>query len=341
MSIKLSSRFAIIIRMYDKIYYVKEQPSKPSKKIKQLKYFFLLSVFLFTVNVFANIFIYPTVAKGSVFVSPLARDIIQKTVSFINSQENSGQIEKIVKEVLENNTDNYGIVIKNLKTGERYYLNNDKIFDTASLYKLWVMAVVFKQIDEGKLKEADVLSDEVKSLNMKFNISTESADLTEGTVTLQVGNALQKMIIISDNYSALLLTQRIGVENLAHFLSENNFNDSKVGTAIQNPKTSARDIASFLDKLYHDKLNNNSSSKKMLDLLKKQQLNGKIPKYIDNSIDIAHKTGELGAVSHDAGIIYGAKSNFIIVVLSTSSNQAVANEKISLISKKVYDYFSK
>jgi beta-lactamase class A len=327
--------------VFEKRYYLKQEQKQPSRVFKFIRYVILISILLFTVNVFSNIFIYPTVSRGSLFVSPLAQDIIQKTVSFINSQENSKQLEFIADDSLGKDSSNFGIVIKNLKTGERYYLNEDKIYNTASLYKLWVMAVVIQKLDKGEFKDTDVLSDSISQLNTDFNIASDSADLTNGVISLTVDNALTRMIMFSDNYSAMLLTQKVKLANVTQFLNDNNFNDSKVGTDAQNPKSSARDIASFFDKLYHDKLNDSSSSKRMLDLLKKQQLNGKIPKYISNEVDIAHKTGELGLVSHDAGIVYTKKGDYIIVVMSQTNNPAQANEEIATLSKHVYEYFIK
>ena len=149
------------------------------------------------------------------------------------------------------------------------------------------------------------------------------------------------MITISDNYSALLLIDKVKLDNVTRFLTENNFNDSRVGTLNDNPKTSARDIAAFFDKLYHDRLGDEPASKEMLELLKKQQLNSKIPKNIDENVVIAHKTGELGGISHDGGIVYGEKSDYVIVILSSTNNSLGANAKIVEISSQVYEYFAK
>lgn len=71
------------------------------------------------------------------------------------------------------------------------------------------MATVYKQIKDGKLTEDQVLSKDVDTLNEKFNIDPDSAELTNGTITLTVGAALNQMITISHNYAVLLLTQKV------------------------------------------------------------------------------------------------------------------------------------
>jgi beta-lactamase class A len=76
-----------------------------------------------------------------------------------------------------------------------------------------------------------------------------------------------------------------------------------------------------------------------LTLLKAQKLNNKLPKELPKNTVIAHKTGELDMVSHDAGIVYAQNGNYIIVVMSETSLPVAANERIADISKGVYEYF--
>ncbi len=325
--------------MYEITYYNKIQRRPFLGKKKYFKFFLSIALIVFVSYFLFNKFIAKTPDEETLFISPLA-NIIQKTTSFINSQQNSEELEKIVKTIFKDDN-NFGIVIKNLKTGERYYLNEDKTFETASLYKLWVMATVFNQIQNGKLKETDILSKDVSELNKDFNIASESAELTEGTITWPVQNAIEQMIIISDNYSALLLTERIGLSNVAAFLENNGFLQSKAGTDNNNPISTASDMALFWEKLYGGQLANKAYTDKMLDLLKRQSLGGKIPKNLPQDTVIAHKTGELGGISHDAGIVYTDKGNYIIVIMSETSKPLDANENIANISKEVYGYFTK
>ena len=79
----------------------------------------------------------------------------------------------------------------------------------------------------------------------------------------------------------------------------------------------------------------------MLDLLKKQKLNNKLPANLPEGVEIAHKTGEIGYFTHDAGIVYTSKGDYIIVVLSQSDMPSAAEDRIASISKNVYDYFQK
>lgn len=230
-------------------------------------------------------------------------------------------LKDIVATALAGSTGTYGVVVENLKTGEGYNLNEHQVFEAGSLYKIWLMAEVFQQIEDGKLTEDQVLSEDVATLHQKFNISSDSAELKEGTVTLTVKDALNQMITISHNYAALLLAEKVKL------------------SLAQPATTTPSDIALFFEKLYKGELVSQDSSQKMIDLLKRQTLNDKLPKNLPKDVPIAHKTAEIGYFSHDGGIVFTPKGDYIIVILSESDYPPGAEERIAQISKGVYDYF--
>lgn len=245
-------------------------------------------------------------------------------------------LAQVVGESLEDARGTYGIVIKNLKTGESYVQNEERKFEAASLYKLWVLGTTYKQLREGRLSRDEVMTKDVKELNDIFEIGTESAELAEGTVTMNVEDAIDKMITISDNYAALLLVSKIRNSNVSSFMREQGFSSSRLG---EPPTTTSQDVSLFFEKLYRGTMVDGDSSRKMLELLSHQKLNDRIPKYLPNGIEVAHKTGEIGGFKHDAGIIF-AKDPILIVVLSESNSPQGAAERMALLSRDVFNYFS-
>lgn len=269
-------------------------------------------------------------------ISPLS-DI----VSFVALPFKNDALNNVVQDSLKGTKGTYGIFIKNLKTEEFYAQNEHTVFESGSLYKIWIMAIVFDQLRSGELKVDEELSEDIKVLNDKFNISSESAELTEGTIIFTVNQALKQMITISHNYASLLLTEKIRLSSVKTFLQKEGFDESTVGTDGSPPTSTPYDIALFFEKLYKGKLANPEDSNKMLSLLKGQKLNNKLPKYLPSGTIVAHKTGEIDFLTHDGGIVYGPKSDYIIVILSKTDLPAVSEERIADISKKVYDYFEK
>lgn len=301
---------------------------KIKKRLKRLLGLALVSVLfaLFAFSYFSKTF------KKTISNNPQAvpKSATQPTTS----------LEASVKEALIGTKGAYAVVVKSLKTPEVYFLNEHKSFEAGSLYKLWIMAESFEQIQNGSLKEDEILSEEVATLNNKFNISDEAAELTEGMVTLSVSDAINQMITISHNYAAMLLTRRIKLSTVDGFLQKNGFSESKVGINTDSPTTTAADIALFLEKLYKGGLANQENTNRMLNLLKSQTLNNKLPKLLPTDLVIAHKTGEIASFSHDSGIVFTPKGDYIIVVLSDTDMPSGAEERISQISKNVYEYFT-
>lgn len=309
-----------------------EQRQKRKRKLRGI-------VFIL-VAVLVAFFLYQSFA-GKNFPN-IATTSISKPQNVLSSPNviKPNSLKEAVEKSLEGTKGTYGVFIKNLKTNESFSINEHKIYEAGSLYKLWIMVTAFKKIERGSLADDEILSGDVAALNKKFNIDPDLAEQNEGEITLTVAAALEQMITISHNYASLLLTEKISLSQVASFLKENGFNESIVGINGESPSTTASDIALFFEKLYKGQLSSPESTQKMLDLLKRQKLNDKLPQGLPQGISIAHKTGEINYATHDAGIIFSEKGDYIVAVLSESDYPPGSEERIATISKAVYDYFN-
>ncbi len=277
------------------------------------------------------------------------REAFKEALAVIET-EKENPIESIVEDFLSDGED-YGVVVKNFKTGENFSYNENKVFESASLYKLWVMGVAFQKINDGVLNENETLSAPIIKLDEILtetkptpNISQEPTPAPSPSpeeskfVTMTAKDAIEKMITISDNYAALLIASRSGSLSVTNFLKEYEFNNSNFR---QPPKTTAKDLGKYFEKLYGGEIVNTDYSAEMIEIFKRQTINDRIPKYLPKGIAVAHKTGELKEYKHDGGIVFTKKGDYIIVVLSNTSDPAKASEKIAKFSKAIYDYFDK
>lgn len=213
----------------------------------------------------------------------------------------------ITEKYLINDYETYGVYIKNLKTGETYGYNQNLKFETASLYKLWIMGAVFEKISKGELSNS--------SSNQQ---------------------AIEKMITLSDNDSASLLVNEVGNSSIDGFLSEYKF----LSSSFENTPTSTpEDIGLFFNRLYHGEIVSPTYSLKMIDILKKQTINDRLPKYLPDEVTVAHKTGELDEYKNDGGIVSTNKGDYVIIVMSKTNDPYIAAEKIAKYSEAVYSYF--
>lgn len=272
----------------------------------------------------------------SVVILFLINQIFDINYQLISPNFKPNPLGKIVTNSLGGTQGSYAVVIKNFKTGEEFKMNEERIFEPGSLYKLWLMATVYQEIKEGRLTEETTLSDSIPRLNQSFGIT--DPELTEGGISQTVSLALNQMITISHNYSALLLAKEVGNSKMQAYLEDNGYPNSGTGDP---PKTTASDIALYFDRLYKKEVASPEYSDKMLEILKKQQLNNGLPKLLQEGTVVAHKTGDLGWFKHDAGIVFSPKGDYLIVVLSESDSPLGAQERIAQLSKDVFDYFNR
>src|SRR3989304_4985495 len=100
--------------------------------------------------------------KFQEIISPLASRLSETKNLFVGFAGES--LGEIVDSSLKGTRGTYAIVIKNFRSGESFSQNEKRIYEPASLYKLWVLGAAYKQIKEGKLNRDEIISRDIKDL---------------------------------------------------------------------------------------------------------------------------------------------------------------------------------
>lgn len=241
---------------------------------------------------------------------------------------------------------NVGVSIKNLNSGEIININEDEVFPSASTIKIVVMAEVLRRV-----KNNDFALDSLITLenSMKTGGDGILKELSSGhKFTLR--EIITLMIILSDNTAANLLIDIAGMDNvnkmaknlgMNHTILMRKMMDSAAVKAGRENHTCALDLTHILELIYNGKVIDNEYSSIMLDILKRQQVRGRLDLYLPDDILIAHKTGDLDRLEHDVGIVYLENCTYIISVLTneTPTNKD-GREIIGKISRMVYDKYN-
>ena len=117
------------------------------------------------------------------------------------------------------------------------------------------------------------------------------------------------------------------------------FDDEKAALGLEN-YICAKDIAILLEKMYNKELIDEKSSEEMINILKNQRLNGKIPFFIQSikpKVEIAHKTGEDTNITHDVGIVF-TDEPFILCFCGNNVNVPVYERLMQDITYDLYKY---
>ena len=94
-----------------------------------------------------------------------------------------------------------------------------------------------------------------------------------------------------------------------------------------------------MKKLLESIYRNEDSMTEVLDILKRQLCNDLIPHLIPEDTVIAHKTGGLPDVMHDAGILYGKEPVLFCVFLKGYQDEAAAKRLHNRIGELIYQEF--
>lgn len=248
--------------------------------------------------------------------------------------ENQNKTYQITNPEITGLAGRWAVAVKDLKTDETYLLAADEKFAAASIYKLATLYKAYDAIRSGQLSKSDILSGPKVSLDQIASGTSNSS--SSEYISMSVENALDLMITISDNTAAILLAERLGWENIDELMEAQNLAGIDLVEA-DAPTATAASILALLERIYRHTAVDWQSSEEMQNLLFAQKINDRIPKYLPETIRIGHKTGELGAVRHDAGIVLGQRGHYIFVFLTETSDPNEASENIAKLSKKIYE----
>ena len=117
-------------------------------------------------------------------------------------------LEARVAPLVKEHKGKVAVAVKNLKTGEEFYLNADERMPTASLIKLPIMVETFWQADEGKVKLDTTLTLKKDDKVQGSGILTDH--FSDGA-TFPLKDAVRLMIVFSDNTATNLVLDQIGI----------------------------------------------------------------------------------------------------------------------------------
>ncbi len=212
-----------------------------------------------------------------------------------------------------------------------WFSRADDIFHAASTMKIPVMIELFHQVREGQLKlgEPLVVKNEFHSLADGSIYTLDAADDSETDLYKGVGQIrtlgelCELMITVSSNLATNLLVEKLGVDNIratVHLLHADGVNvlrgveDNKAYEKGMNNTTTARGLLLLLEAIAKGQAVDPDSSHQMVDILARQKFNEAIPVGLPAGTRVAHKTGELTKIHHDAAIVYAPRP-FVLVIL--------------------------
>jgi beta-lactamase class A len=236
-----------------------------------------------------------------------------------------------------------GVFMVDLDTGAYVDINSNASFPAASTIKIPILIAFFQDVDAGKIR-----LDEMLTLQKEM-IAEGSGNLRTKTLGSQYTalDIATKMITISDNTATNMLITRLGGQEV---LNERFRSWGLTTTMIRNPlpdlqgtnTTSPRELGDLIAKVNQGNLVSMRSRDLMLDIMRRTERDNLIPSGLGEGARAYHKTGDIGSMLGDAGLIDipTGKRYIAAVMVQRPNNDPSAEKLISSISNAAYQHFS-
>ena len=238
-----------------------------------------------------------------------------------------------------------GIMVKDLQTGWTFLHNEELVFPAASLVKIPIMVACFKAAQDGLL---DLNEEYVLQRRDKVGGSGLIRRMRSGRV-FTYEQLIDYMVAHSDNTATNVLIERLGFDYINNVFRELGLEKTvlrrkMIDFSARNQGTenytNAAEISELLGKIYYGLCLNPEISEKCLEVLKRQKINDRLPRYLPRDVTVAHKTGLEREVCHDAGIVFTSSGDYIITVLvRTWVGPKTAKNFIARLSSYFYQVF--
>lgn len=230
----------------------------------------------------------------------------------------------------------------------------DTSFHAASTMKVPVMIELFRQAQAGGLR----LDDRLPVLNTFASIvdgspySLSVGDDSDAEVYKNIGGSMrvadlcEAMITVSSNFATNLLIDHLDARNVQRTVRElggdgmnvlRGVEDDKAFARGLNNSTTARALMILLDRIARLEAVDEASSREMLEILKRQRFNDGIPAGIPAGTPVAHKTGEITKIHHDAAIVLAPKPFVLVILVRGLDDRTRSAALMASIARLLYD----
>jgi beta-lactamase class A len=239
-------------------------------------------------------------------------------------------------------------------------LHPHRWFHAASTIKVPVLLAVYEAIEQRRFEPASRVHVRNRFLGVvdrrPFRVSPESdanADVHAAIGRmLTVHELAEHMIVTSSNLATNLLLDLVGIEaargalgrlHLGGIDLQRGVEDEVAWEAGINNRVTAAGLCDALRLIEEGKAVSADASKAMLDILHQQRFRSGIPAGLPEDARVAHKTGEISTVAHDAGIVYlDGRDAYVVVILTEWAPEVNGRqETIARISRAVYEYMTR
>lgn len=248
------------------------------------------------------------------------------------------------------------VSVIDLASGRELHINGDSVFHAASTMKVPVLLEVFNEVDAHTLSldSAILVRNRFSSIADTSHYSLDIADDSDSTLYYLVGKRVplreltRLMIVRSSNLATNLLIDLVTPERVRAAVARVGGEGVSVLRGVEdnaayqrglNNTTTSRGMARVLAAIAQCQGNTRASCSEMLDILSGQEFNEMIPAGLPAGTRVAHKTGWITGIRHDAAIVMPPdRKPYVLVILTRGFRGTALPDRIGAqISRIVWD----
>ena len=224
-----------------------------------------------------------------------------------------------------------GVFALDLDTYNYVDLNGSTTFSAASIIKVPVLVAFLQDVEQNKISLDEILVME------EGDVAGGSGDMKLGTIgdTYSALETAKKMIVISDNTATNMLIRRMGgIEPLNQRFRAWGLTATSLRNLLPDldgtNTTSPSEMTHLMTLINQGKLLETRSRDRMLDIMYQTETATLLPAGIGGNASIAHKTGDIGAMVGDTGLVNTSSGQryAITIMMRRPHNDSRAQELI-------------
>ena len=213
------------------------------------------------------------------------------------------------------------VSIADLETGAVFHYHADRWFHAASTIKVAILVGVFGAIFRGELLPQSRVHVRNRFLSaydgspyrVRLDRDANPDVHREVGRTLRVSELADAMITTSSNLATNLLLDLVGLDVLQRTIEgfglegidlRRGVEDEKAFEHGINNRVTANGLVGLLRLIGDERAFSPALSRQIVDVMLGQQFNSGIPAGLPRGARVAHKTGEISTIAHDAGLVY-------------------------------------
>ncbi|MBR0108572.1 MAG: serine hydrolase [Pyramidobacter sp.] len=268
--------------------------------------------------------------------------------------------QNAIYEILSGLKGTIGLFIELLETGEKFEINPDLVFPSASVIKIPMLALLLKDIREGK---ADWNAPRTVAANNRVGGTGILAYLDQSYAP-SLKTLAFLMITLSDNTATNEIMDLIGIERFNEFWKAQGYEHISLGRKMldfeaikqgRNNYMCAGEAGRLLSRIARGECGHPDDCETILDFMAHQQCINKLPSLLPaipswasaeerknmkpGTVLVANKTGDLTGIQHDVGVFTLPDGRRYVIAMFTGGLESdrCGIEAIARVSRAVYD----